>query len=161
MSLKIVRFIDLLLIALTLGMTFCHALEIAGKMQLSPAEWLAVQQHLYLAFGPVGGMIELFSVVMTWVIFAMVLGRRPARTLTLVASLCATAALIVWITIVRPMNTVFNGWTATILPADWMTYRNQWEMGHAVSAALFAVAFCALVVAILGEIPSGAVASSE
>jgi hypothetical protein len=159
MFLKVARFIDLLLVALTLGLTFCHALEIFGKMQLSSAEWLAVQQHLYNAFGPVGGMIELLSVVMTWTVFAMVLRRRPAKTLTLIASLCVTAALIVWFATVRPMNTVFNGWTAATMPVDWRTYRNQWETGHAVSAALFAVAFCGLVAALLAEIPeAGAVA---
>jgi hypothetical protein len=32
-----------------------------------------------------------------------------------------------------------------------MSFRDQWEAGHAVSAALFLLAFSALVVAILSE----------
>src|SRR3954447_3865402 len=40
MVLKVLRFVSLFLMALTLGLTFCHVMEIAGKLRLSGAEWL-------------------------------------------------------------------------------------------------------------------------
>ena len=49
MILKIVRFLNLLLVALTLGLTFCHVMEIPGKLRLSGAAWLTVQHNLYIA----------------------------------------------------------------------------------------------------------------
>jgi hypothetical protein len=158
MALKTARFIDLLLVALTLGMTFCHALEIVGKLRLGGSEWLAVQHNLYIAFGPVGGAIEVLAVAMTWVVFVMVRWRKPARTLTLLAAIAVTGALLLWFATVAPMNTVFNGWSAATLPAGWQSYRNQWETGHAVSAVMFAIAFCALVIALLAETPVDAAA---
>jgi hypothetical protein len=60
MSLKIVRFLDLLLVTFAFGMSWCHAMEIAGKLRLPGPQWLAVQHHLYIAFGPpLGAPIEI------------------------------------------------------------------------------------------------------
>jgi hypothetical protein len=55
MTLNATRFLSLLLVALTLGMTFCHVMEIPGKLRLDGATWLIVQQNLYVDFGVVGG----------------------------------------------------------------------------------------------------------
>jgi hypothetical protein len=43
MILNATRFLSLLLVALTLGMTFCHVMEIPGKLRLDGATWLIVQ----------------------------------------------------------------------------------------------------------------------
>jgi hypothetical protein len=34
-----------------------------------------------------------------------------------------------------------SGWTPATLPADWTRFRDRWEFGHAVHAALFALGF--------------------
>ena len=65
MLLKFVRFINLLLVALTLGMTFCHALEYPGKVNLSGPEWLTVQHNVYIAFGVVGAALIIGFIVWT------------------------------------------------------------------------------------------------
>jgi hypothetical protein len=36
------RFVNLLLVALTFGLTWCHVMEIPGKRRLSGPEWLSV-----------------------------------------------------------------------------------------------------------------------
>ena len=151
MLLKFVRFVNLLLVALTLGMTFCHALEYPGKVKLPGPEWLTVQQNIYIAFGVVGAVIEVTAILTTWIVFAQIRTWKLARVLTLLAALCATAALGVWFAWVDPVNTALNAWTPETLPDNWMSFRDHWEAGHAVSAALFLLAFSALVVAILSE----------
>ncbi len=156
MALKVVRFVSLLLVALTLGMTFCHVMEIPGKLRLDGAEWLAVQHNLYVAFGVVGAAIEVLAIALTWVLVVMVRGRRPAARWTLAAAVCVTAGLGVWFALVAPMNAALSGWTPETLPADWTSYRNQWETGHAIHAALFGLGFSALVIALLAETPSEA-----
>lgn len=126
-------------------------LEIPGKLTLGPADWLTVQQHLYVGFGVVGGAIEVVSILLTWlVVFAMPRG-RSGRMWTLFAALGVTAGLVDWALVVSPMNGVLNAWTAQTIPADWTAVRNRWEIGHAVQAALFLAAFCALIVAPLIE----------
>ena len=153
MALKATRFVSLLLVALTLGMTFCHVMEIPGKLRLEGPDWLTVQHNLYVAFGVVGAAIEVLAILLTWVLVLQVRGRRPAFYWTLGAAGCITAGLIVWFMLVAPMNAALSGWTPDTLPADWTGYRNQWEAGHAVHAALFGLGFSALVIALLAETP--------
>src|SRR5688572_15991363 len=96
MLLKFVRFVNLLLVALTLGMTFCHVLEYPGKAELTGPEWLTVQHNVYVAFGVIGAVIEVTAILTTWIVFAQIRTWKLARILTLLAALCATAALGVW-----------------------------------------------------------------
>ena len=123
MILHITRFLSLLLVALTLGMTFCHVMELPGKLRLEGAAWLTVQQNLYVAFGVVGAAIEVLAILLTWVVVVQVRSRRPA----------------------------LSGWTPATLPADWTSYRQQWEIGHAIHSALFGLGFSALVIALMVE----------
>jgi hypothetical protein len=44
--LRSLRFVNLLLVALTFGLTWCHVMEIPGKLRLSGPEWLGVQHNL-------------------------------------------------------------------------------------------------------------------
>lgn len=151
MLLKFVRFLNLLLVALTLGMTFCHALEYPGKLRLSGPEWLTVQHNIYVAFGVIGAIIEVMAIATTWIVFAQLRSWKAARVLTLLAALAVTAALGIWFGWVEPVNTALNAWTPDTLPDNWTRFRDRWEAGHAASAVLFLLAFSALVVAILTE----------
>jgi hypothetical protein len=154
MLLKIVRFLSLLLVALILGLTFCHVMEIPGKLRLAGAEWLTVQHNLYIAFGPpAGAPIEISSIALTWLLVFMTRSRGRAFGWTLGAAVGVTAGLAVWFALVAPMNAALNGWTPATLPSDWRSYRNQWELGHAIHCVLFLLAFSALVIAILIEAP--------
>jgi hypothetical protein len=151
--LRVLRFASLFLVALTLGLAFCHVMEVPGKLRLSGPEWLTVQHNLYVAFGPaLGAWIEVGGIVLTWAVIFLARRRRGGRW-TLAAAVCTTAGLGVWFVMVAPVNAALNGWTPDTLPADWTAYRNRWEAGHAVHAALFALGFGALVAAILAETP--------
>jgi hypothetical protein len=155
MLLKVLRFLNLLLVALTLGMTFCHALEYPGKRGLDGADWLMVQHHVYVAFGVIGAVIEVTAIATTWIVLWQLRGWRLSRVLTLAAALCGSAALAVWFAYVDPVNAALKAWTPDTLPTDWTSYRDQWEAGHAVGAVLFGLAFSALVVALLSESETG------
>ncbi len=153
MTLKVVRYLSLLLVALTLGLTFAHVMEIPGKLRLDGASWLTVQHNLYIAFGVVGAAIEVLAIVLTWLLVLMLRGRRPALWRTLVAAVAVSAGLVDWYLLVSPMNAALSGWTPATLPADWTSTRDQWEIGQAIHAALFGLGFSALVIALLGETP--------
>ncbi len=139
-------FLSLLFVALTLGLTFAHVLEITGKLRLGPREWLAVQQNLYVAFGPVGGTCEVLAIAFTWLTLWQRRGSSEA-CYTWVAAITASVGLIAWAVIVSPMNTVLSSWTTGTIPADWTRVRNRWEIGHASQAMLYAIAFGALALA--------------
>ena len=152
--LKLLRFVDLLFVTLTFGLTWCHVVEIPGKLRLSGPQWLDVQHNLYVAFGPpFGAPIEVAAILLTWWVFWLVRRRRPAALLTLAAAACTTLGLVAWWLLVAPMNDILNGWTAQTLPSDWTLARNRWGAGHALHSLLFGLGFGALVAALLAETP--------
>ena len=138
---------SLVFVALTLGLTFAHVLEIAGKLRLGARDWLIVQQNLYVAFGVIGGTCEVLAIVFTW----LTVRQRPAGSVaarhTWIAAIAASTGLVVWALVVAPMNTVLSSWTPASMPADWTRVRNRWELGHATQAVLYAIAFVALAIA--------------
>ncbi|MEO8715408.1 MAG: hypothetical protein ABI369_10375 [Acetobacteraceae bacterium] len=140
---RLLRTACLTCIALTLGLSFAHVLEIPGKLQLDGPQWLMVQQHLYVGFGTVGAAIEVAAIVLAWVL-AIRLRRTAQARRTLAAALLVSVGLIEWALVVAPMNARLNGWAAATLPATWQVTRDRWESGHAVQAALFFVAFLLL-----------------
>jgi hypothetical protein len=151
MVLKLVRYLSLLLVALTLGLTFAHVMEIPGKLRLGGADWLMVQHNLYVGFGTVGAAIEVLAMALTWLLVLMMRRRRPALWWTLAAAVCVSAGLADWFLLVAPMNAALSVWRAETLPADWTRYRDQWELGHAIHAGFFMLGFSALVLALLAE----------
>jgi hypothetical protein len=63
--------------------------------------------------------------------------------LAVFAFLCITLSLVVFFTFVYPGNVATANWTT--VPENWAMLRRHWEYGHAMSAILTFVAFCALV----------------
>jgi hypothetical protein len=137
-------FLSLLFVALTLGLTFAHVLEIVGKLRLDGREWLTVQQNLYIAFGPIGGTCEVLAILFAWVTVSQQPRGSTEARYAWTAAVAASVGLVAWALVVAPMNTVLSAWTPESIPADWMRVRNRWEIGHATQAVLYAIAFVAL-----------------
>jgi hypothetical protein len=156
MLVKIWRLVTIMLTALSMGTALCHLLEMPAKITYEGALWLTLLQTLYPpAFGTIGAFFEVGAVV-TAVMLAFLVRRRPAFVWTLLGALClvvAHAAFWIW---VAPVNATMSPLTPETLPADWMRLRNQWEYTHAARAVLQIVALGALVFSILVEIPTSA-----
>jgi hypothetical protein len=156
MLVKIWRLVTIMLTALSMGTALCHLLEMPAKITYEGALWLTLLQTLYPpAFGTIGAFFEVGAVV-TAVMLAFLVRRRPAFVWTLLGALClvvAHAAFWIW---VAPVNATMSPLTPETLPADWMRLRNQWEYTHAARAVLQIVALGALVFSILVEIPTDA-----
>jgi hypothetical protein len=156
MLVKIWWLVTIMLTALSMGTALCHLLEMPAKITYEGALWLTLLQTLYPpAFGTIGAFFEVGAVV-TAVMLAFLVRRRPAFVWTLLGALClvmAHAAFWIW---VAPVNSTMSPLTPETLPADWMRLRNQWEYTHAARAVLQIVALGALVFSILVEIPTSA-----
>ncbi len=123
-----------------------HVLEMPNKLALDAPLWLAVQQHLYRGWGPLfGGPVEIIAFATT---ISLVVARRRDRAsvrLTLAAALAYAGMIVTFFVFNDPVNAALNGWTPASMPADWSRYRLQWEIGHALAAALAIVAIVLLV----------------
>ena len=155
MVLKIVRFVSLLCTALIAGVAFCHVLELPNKLTLPAATWLNVQQVLYRGFGAKADPIEVAAVFSTLALLVLIRKHRTSFVLTLIASVCLVAGLVVWFTIVNPINLLADAWTLASLPVDWTQARERWEYGHATHAALFIAGLIASLLAVLAETTAG------
>jgi hypothetical protein len=149
MLLRILRFVSLLCATLVLGLTLTHDLEIPGKERLSGAAWLDVQHSFYGGFAVVGGVSEILGLVACCAMLYLVRAQRVAFVLTLMAAIAFAGTLVLFAVGNNPLNQQI-----ATLPATWQQSRDAWDRFHAVSSICAAVAFFALLTAILRDTPA-------
>lgn len=151
------RFTTMLLAALSVGMSFCHALELPVRINWSSELWVetTVRGNLYLAFGPrgVGAWIDGGAVLGSIVLSFLVRRSSPAYRWTLAGTLCFLAAHITWWALVFPANLELANWASGPIPTDWASWRDRWEFGHLVVAILKFIGFTALLRSLVVDIP--------
>ncbi|MDV2997074.1 MAG: hypothetical protein N4J56_006779 [Chroococcidiopsis sp. SAG 2025] len=121
MFLKTWRFITLILSALVTGIALCHALELPAKMQYSASQYIAIQNSLYVAFGPpnIGAFIEFAAPVAAIGLAILVRKRHPAFGLTLVAiALMLLAFPVIFFAFTEPVNVAIRSATPESIPAN-------------------------------------------
>ena len=158
MSLRHWRFAALLLTALTLGMGFCHVMEMPARLVWTQSLWVGatVTGGLYRMFGTLGAVIDLAAIAAAFVV--AYLSRRRGRVfhLSLAAAGLYLLALVLWVAIVLPANFELARWLGGSVPADWADTRLRWESGHAIGTALQFAGFCALLWSVLIDAPNEA-----
>jgi uncharacterized membrane protein len=125
--------------------TAAHVLEMPNKLALEGSLWLGIQQHLYRGWGPfVGGPAEIGALLTTLLLLALRWRDRGVRNTTLIAALAYVGMLAAFFVFNRPVNEAVSHWTPLTLPANWASYRRQWETGHALAALFAAIGLVAL-----------------
>src|SRR5436190_22172829 len=151
---KTLRFLTIMLTALSLSAAFAHLLEMPAKLAYDGGLWLNLLQTLYPTFGKVSGVCEIGAVVAAWVLVVAIRNRPRAFRWTLLAASClAVTHAIFWIW-VAPVNAALVPLSPETLPPDWAHLRDQWEFAHASRAILQVLALAALVISILAELPT-------
>jgi hypothetical protein len=145
MPLKVLRFVAVMLAALTLGMGFCHLMELPARMAWDQYLWVGstVQGGLYRMFGTLGAAIDVAAVIML-IVLAYIM-RQKDRGLTALAAGLYVLALALWWTVVFPVNVELAKWVNGPVPADWLQWRARWEWGHAFNTLLQLIGFAALI----------------
>lgn len=154
MALLTFRFVTLILIALSMGMAFCHTLELPAKLQYDGALYVTIQNSLYVAFGSpnIGAFIEIGAILAAIALTIIVRKRQPAFWLTLAGTIFLLLAFpVVFFLFTEPANTVFRQATPQSLPANWEQLRNQWEYSHAARFFLQLIGFSLLLLSVLRE----------
>ena len=158
------KVVTLLLVAITMGLSLAHALELPGKKRLGREAYLTVQTIYYPGF-TIGGFAEPLSAVATLVLFFLMRSDvgTPWLMIAAFASLLVMHAIF-WI-VVQPVNRYwlrnqqleglgqrfFAGNPAAQKETQgspdhdrWMEMRNRWEYSHFVRAILSLIALIAL-----------------
>ncbi|HYH71293.1 MAG TPA: DUF1772 domain-containing protein [Methyloceanibacter sp.] len=152
--LKTIRFIAIMLAALTLGLGFCHLMQLPARMAWDQYLWVGstVQGGLYAMFGSVGAIIFVGAVIALGLLAYFVHEhRRPGFQLALTAALLFALAMLLWWGLVYPANVQLASWVNGEVPPDWTDWRDRWEWGHAVIALVELAGFAALVGSVLAD----------
>jgi hypothetical protein len=147
---RTLRFLTLMLAALSMGMAFSHLLEMPAKLAYQGPVWLMLQQTLYGNFRILGLLLETGAVACALALTLFV--RGPAFGYTVFAAICLVAAHAAWWAGAAPVNAAMAQLTPQTLPPDWGVLRAQWEYTHAARAVLQIAALAALVLSLLAEI---------
>jgi hypothetical protein len=153
---KVSRFVALLLAALTLGLSFCHLMQLPSRMGWDQYLWvgLTVQGGLYAMFGSLGAVLFAATVIVLGLLTYFVREHaRPGFNAALAAALLFLLALVLWWVLVYPVNVELAKWINGPVPADWTAYRARWEWGHASIACVELLGFAALVWSVLADTP--------
>ena len=154
MLLKAVRFVAIMLAALTLGLSFCHLMQLPSRLGWDQYLWVGstVQGGLYAAFGSIGAVIDVAAVIALALLAYFVREHgRPGFALVLTAALLFALALVLWWVLVYPVNIELAKWVNGPVPADWTVYRARWEWGHAIIALVELLGFAALIGSVLAD----------
>jgi hypothetical protein len=156
MLLKGTRFVALMLAALTLGLGFCHLMQLPSRMGWDQYLWVGstVQGGLYNMFGSVGALIGIVAIIVLFILAYLVREHaRPGFGLALAAAILFAAAFALWWVLVYPANVELAKWVDGPVPANWTDVRARWEWGHASIAVIELLGFAALVWSVLADTP--------
>jgi hypothetical protein len=142
MTLKVLRFLSLLFVALALGPSLAHLLELPHKIGLPAADYLTVQQ-IYQGWALLG-IVVLGAVLSTLALLMVERVHAERIAPTFLALLCILGAQVVFWVYTYPANVQTQNWT--MLPANWEALRGQWEYSHAAGAVLNLLALVALLI---------------
>lgn len=141
----VVRFLAIILTALTLVPAGAHLFALPNKIDL-PQDAYFTAQSVYSGWALLG--IVLFGALAANLALAIMLRARPAAfRLALIAFLCIAATLAIFFIWTYPANQATANWTTA--PPNWQTLRSQREYSHAVNAVLSFAALCCVTVSSL------------
>jgi len=147
------RFIVLLLAALTLTMEAAHVLELPQKMHYAPGLYSAVNSTMYRYFALVGGPLTILT-LLSGAGLVLALRNQPGFRWTLVGVLAYFVAFGVWLLVVEPVNrTVATAFARDpdSLPQLWTALRARWEYGHLAGFVLELLGLASLLWSVLAE----------
>jgi 2-polyprenyl-6-methoxyphenol hydroxylase-like FAD-dependent oxidoreductase len=134
----------LLLVALLLGTSFAHVLELPQKMRADGALWLTFQRSLYPFFAYVGGPIE--GAALVSISLLAVRSRRALRSyaVSVAAGASLLLAFAIWVVLIQPVNAEIGALGAGVVPFGWAAMRSQWEFSHLTRFVLHLCGFVLL-----------------
>lgn len=138
----------LLLVALLMGTSFAHTLEMPAKLRYDGEHWVFIQQTLYQAFASVGGTIELAAILAALILAYLVRRYRASFLLVSLSAACLLIAFLgIWVFVTNPVNAEVRSWSLRAIPAYWPRWRTRWEYSHVARFALHFAAFCLITAA--------------
>lgn len=147
------RLVTILLVGLSMGMAFCHLLQMGPRMQYDVWLW-KYTKGMFIFFGPsLGIVVEAAATLLCGGLLIFIRGRGDAFRWTVLCTVCMVIAHSAWWLLIYPVNQETIGWTKLSIPSNWYIFRALWECTHAARAIFEIVGFALLIVSVLSETP--------
>ena len=115
MSVRLVRFLVIMLAALSLGVGIGHLMELPARMAWDQDLWVGatVQGGFFALSGPLGVLLQVFTII-GLIVLAVLLRRYVVSGLpfTILAAVLFAIGLLVWGIFVYPVNVELAKWVA-------------------------------------------------
>jgi uncharacterized membrane protein len=154
MLLKVLRFVTVMLAALTLAMGICHLMQLPARMAWDQYLWVGstVQGGLYGLFGSIGAIIGIVAIIVMFLHAYIVREHRhPGFNFALAAAILFASAFALWWVLVYPANIELAKWINGPVPDNWTEVRSRWECGHAIISLAELAGFAALIWSVLAD----------
>lgn len=146
----ILRFVDLLLVALLTGTMFGIWLGY-NPSDLSPGAYVEQQQHAIRALNAPMRILGAVCILLTMTLAVLDRSRRPVCFLLVTAAVCIAAAGVVTRFMNVPINAEVMTWSIQAPPPNWTELRDQWWQWHIVRTCAGIGALSFLILAILTD----------
>lgn len=145
MRTRIIFWLAIILTALALVPVGAHLFALPNKIGLTQEDYL-VAQSVYRGWALFGGVL-ISALAVDIVLAILLLGQGMRSYLASATALCMGLTLVIFFAEIYPVNEVTNNWT--VVPDNWIVLRLQWEIAHAVNAAITFLALCCVTAAAL------------
>jgi hypothetical protein len=152
MFLKTLRFIAVMLAALTLATGICHLMQLPARLGWDQYLWVGstVQGGLYGLFGSLGAIFGIVAIIVLFLLTYVVREHaRPGFNFALAAAILYASAFALWWVLVYPANVQLATWVNGPVPDNWTEVRSRWECGHATISLVELAGFAALIWSVL------------
>lgn len=152
MSIRLIRFVVIMLAALSLAVGISHLLQLPARMAWDQALWVGAtaQGGFYALSGPLGVLLQVFTII-ALIVLAVLLRRHAVSGLpfTIAAAVMFAVGLLAWWILVYPVNVELAKWVNGPVPDDWADWRALWEWGQAANGLAQFAGFAALIASLL------------
>jgi hypothetical protein len=159
MSLRGVRFVVVMLAALSFSVAVGHLLQLPARLAWDQYLWVGatVQGGFFGLSGPLGVLLQVVALIAMIVLAALVRSHGASGfALAVTAAVFFAIGLVAWWILVYPINVDLAKWINGPVPDDWVAWRALWEWGEASNGLAQLVGFAALVLAVIvKERPQG------
>ncbi|MEY4546613.1 MAG: hypothetical protein RL685_2808 [Pseudomonadota bacterium] len=136
-------------VALLLGTTFTHVLQMPSDLALPDPLWWRAQHSPEPRLPMVGGPLELLTVGINLAVLTAALSRPHYLFLSAGSALCLVGAFFVWVVFTEPVDVHLKHWLNGSLSPDAGDWRQQWEFSQLVRLLLHLAALLLLAASLL------------
>ena len=151
MSVRIVQFVAIVVIALAVVPSGAHLAALPHKIGM-PQDHYFVVQSAYRGWAWLG-LLWLAGLTLGATSAVMVRSQAVPFWSAAGAAACFPIMLAVFLVWTQPANQATDNWTRT--PENWTVLRLHWEYSHATSAVIVVLALCLIVYSALAWRPEG------